>query len=113
VAAVSGTFNMIDPVRERRDAGMRRLDQLAGACALLGTGIITLCTGTRDPDDMWRDVADGVQVGVAGLADGVQVRGLGDLPLAEQANAQPSILFPHDLALLLETHVLQTQGRLV
>jgi sugar phosphate isomerase/epimerase len=54
LAAVSGTFNMIDPIRERRDAGMRRLDQLAGACGLLGTGIITLCTGTRDPDDMWR-----------------------------------------------------------
>src|SRR5262249_3509018 len=54
IAAVSGTFNMIDPVRERRDAGMRRLGQLAGACALLGTKIITLCTGTRDPDDMWR-----------------------------------------------------------
>jgi sugar phosphate isomerase/epimerase len=54
IAAVSGTFNMIDPVRERRDAGMRRLGQLAGACAPLGTKIITLCTGTRDPDDMWR-----------------------------------------------------------
>src|SRR5262249_20180815 len=54
LAAVSGTFNMIDPIQERRDAGMRRLDQLAGACALLGTRIITLCTGTRDPDDMWR-----------------------------------------------------------
>jgi sugar phosphate isomerase/epimerase len=45
---------MIDPIRERRDAGMRRLGQLAGACTLLGTKIITLCTGTRDPDDMWR-----------------------------------------------------------
>jgi sugar phosphate isomerase/epimerase len=33
---------------------MRRLGQLAGACHLLGTEIITLCTGTRDPDDMWR-----------------------------------------------------------
>jgi sugar phosphate isomerase/epimerase len=54
IAAVSGTFNMIDPIRVRRDAGMRRLRQLAGACALLGTKIITLCTGTRDPDDMWR-----------------------------------------------------------
>ena len=54
IAAVSGTFNMIDPIRERRDTGMRRLGQLAGACALLGTKIITLCTGTRDPDDMWR-----------------------------------------------------------
>jgi sugar phosphate isomerase/epimerase len=54
IAAVSGTYNMIDPIRERRDAGMRRLGELAGACALLGTRIITLCTGTRDPDDMWR-----------------------------------------------------------
>jgi len=45
---------MIDPLRERRDAGLRRLGQLAGACTLLGTNIITLCTGTRDPDDMWR-----------------------------------------------------------
>jgi sugar phosphate isomerase/epimerase len=54
IAAVSGTFNMIDPVRERREVGMRRLDQLAGVCSLLGTKIITLCTGTRDPDDMWR-----------------------------------------------------------
>jgi sugar phosphate isomerase/epimerase len=54
IAAVSGTFNMIDPIRERRDAGMRRLGVLASACALLGTNIITLCTGTRDPDDMWR-----------------------------------------------------------
>src|SRR6516225_2586167 len=54
IAAVSGTFNMIDPVRERREVGMRCLGQLAGACALLGTKIITLCTGTRDPHDMWR-----------------------------------------------------------
>jgi sugar phosphate isomerase/epimerase len=54
LAAVSGTFNMIDPIRERREVGMRRLEQLAGACALLGTKMITLCTGTRDPDDMWR-----------------------------------------------------------
>ena len=54
IAAVSGTFNMIDPIRVRREAGMRRLGQLAGACHLLGTKIITLCTGTRDPDDMWR-----------------------------------------------------------
>jgi sugar phosphate isomerase/epimerase len=53
IAAVSGTFNMIDPVRQRRDAGMRLLGVLAGACSLLGTNIITLCTGTRDPHNMW------------------------------------------------------------
>ena len=54
LAAVSGTFNMIDPVRERRYVGLRRLGHLAAACHLLGTNVITLCTGTRDPDDLWR-----------------------------------------------------------
>jgi sugar phosphate isomerase/epimerase len=54
MAAVSGTFNMIDPHAVRRQDGLRRLGVLAGACRDMGTSIITLCTGTRDPDDMWR-----------------------------------------------------------
>ena len=54
IAAVSGTFNMIDPLAERRRSGLRRLRDLAGACAALGTSTVTLCTGTRDPDDKWR-----------------------------------------------------------
>ena len=54
MAALSGTFNMIHPDPQQREAGLRRLRVLAGACAGLGTGIITLCTGTRDPNDMWR-----------------------------------------------------------
>jgi sugar phosphate isomerase/epimerase len=37
----------------RRD-GLRRLGVLAGACERLGTSTVTLCTGTRDPEDMWR-----------------------------------------------------------
>jgi sugar phosphate isomerase/epimerase len=54
MAAVSGTFNMIHPdVRQRQD-GLRRLRVLAEACPRLGTAVITLCTGTRDPEDMWR-----------------------------------------------------------
>jgi len=58
MAAVSGTFNMIDPDRARRLEGLRRLGVLASACRGLGTSIITLCTGTRDPDDMWRRHAE-------------------------------------------------------
>ena len=54
MAAVSGTFNMIHPHREKRRAGLRKLAVLAGACGRLGTSVITLCTGTRDPEDMWR-----------------------------------------------------------
>ncbi len=51
---VSGTFNMIHPDPERRRRGLRRLAVLASAARRLGTSVITLCTGTRDPDDMWR-----------------------------------------------------------
>ena len=54
VAAVSGTFNMIHPDPEVRRDGLRRLGVLAGACGRLGTSTITLCTGTRDGEDMWR-----------------------------------------------------------
>src|SRR5580658_5139078 len=54
IAAVSGTFNIIDPVLSRRQAGLRRLEELAASCAALGTSLITLCTGTRDPQHMWR-----------------------------------------------------------
>src|SRR5262249_32229021 len=48
LAAVSGTFNMIDPVRERRDAGMRRLGPPARTPGPLGAGTLTLCDPTRD-----------------------------------------------------------------
>jgi len=54
LAAVSGTFNMIHPDRTQRRTGLQRLEVIAGACATLQTQVITLCTGTRDPQDMWR-----------------------------------------------------------
>jgi sugar phosphate isomerase/epimerase len=54
MAAVSGTFNIIHPELEQRRAGMRRLRVLAAACHGLGAELITLSTGTRDPDNMWR-----------------------------------------------------------
>src|SRR5205814_2073713 len=41
-----------DP-RQRRD-GLRRLPFLAAACRELKVPVITLCTGTRDEQDMWR-----------------------------------------------------------
>lgn len=54
IAALSGTYNMIHPNPALRADGLRRLEVLAGAAADIGTGLITLCTGTRDPDDQWR-----------------------------------------------------------
>ena len=54
IAAVSGTYNMIHPDPKQRQAGLRRLRVLASACKYMGTFVITLCTGTRDPQNMWR-----------------------------------------------------------
>jgi sugar phosphate isomerase/epimerase len=58
MAAVSGRYNIIHPGLQQRRAGMQRLRVLGDACAALGTGIITLSTGTRDPNNMWRRHAD-------------------------------------------------------
>jgi sugar phosphate isomerase/epimerase len=54
IAAVSGTYNMIHPDLRQRQAGLQRLRVLASACKDMGTSVITLCTGTRDPKNMWR-----------------------------------------------------------
>lgn len=54
MAAVSGTFNMCHPDPLRRQDGLARLRVLAAACPRMGTSLITLCTGSRDPDNMWR-----------------------------------------------------------
>jgi sugar phosphate isomerase/epimerase len=58
IAAVSGTFNMIHPDANQRRIGLTRLETLAATCHDLGTSTITLCTGTRDPDNMWRKHPD-------------------------------------------------------
>ena len=54
MTALGGTYNMIHPNLQRRADGLQNLRTLASACERLGTSIITLCTGTRDPDNMWR-----------------------------------------------------------
>ena len=54
MTALGGTYNMIHPDLQRRADGLRNLRVLASACERLGTSVITLCTGTRDPDNMWR-----------------------------------------------------------
>jgi sugar phosphate isomerase/epimerase len=54
ITAVSSTYNMIHPDPAIRADGMRRLGVLAEACFAMRTDLVTLCTGTRDPDDQWR-----------------------------------------------------------
>lgn len=54
IVAVSGTFNMIHPNVAERKLGLKRLRTLAASCKGIGTSVITLCTGTRNPTSMWK-----------------------------------------------------------
>ncbi|MDZ4311639.1 MAG: sugar phosphate isomerase/epimerase [Cypionkella sp.] len=58
IAAVSGTYNMIHPDPAVRAKGLVRLEVLLRNAAAMGTGMVTLCTGTRDADDQWRHHPD-------------------------------------------------------
>ncbi|MDQ0396219.1 sugar phosphate isomerase/epimerase family protein [Labrys monachus] len=54
VVAVSATYNMIHPDPAVRARGHESLRVIAGSAHRMGTRLLTLCTGTRDPDDQWR-----------------------------------------------------------
>jgi len=87
IAAVSGTFNIVHPDKRARDDGFRRLGVLAGACPSLGTKIITMSTGTRDPENMWRrhpdnDTKDAWQDLCAGMERAVTIADTHDVTLA-------------------------------
>src|SRR5215831_7502306 len=54
IASLTGTFNMTHPDAEHRRTGLRRLRVLTEACPQMGVSFIHVCTGTRDPNSMWR-----------------------------------------------------------
>jgi sugar phosphate isomerase/epimerase len=54
IPSVSGTFNMIHPDADLRVRQIQLAVRLIGLAPRLGAGVVTLCTGTRDSDNMWR-----------------------------------------------------------
>src|SRR5260370_40099254 len=54
IASMTGTLNMTHPDAEYRRTGLRRLRILAEVCPRIGTSFIHVCTGTRDPNNMWQ-----------------------------------------------------------
>jgi len=54
LAALSGTYNMIDPDPQAREAGAEGLNRVIALAPRLRTNIVTLCTGSRDTSNMWR-----------------------------------------------------------
>src|SRR5438552_10734453 len=53
VVALSATFNLLDEDKLRLADNFRRLDLLAQGATVLGTNLLTLCSGTRYQQDMW------------------------------------------------------------
>jgi sugar phosphate isomerase/epimerase len=58
LAALSGTYNMIDPDPQARQVGAEGLNRVIALAPSLGTALVTLCTGSRDPGNMWRKHPD-------------------------------------------------------
>jgi sugar phosphate isomerase/epimerase len=86
IVALSGTYNMIHPDPARRKRGHARLEVLAAAAPLLPTRLITLCTGTRDPEDQWRahpanDAPDAWADLIASIEQSVEIANRHDLDL--------------------------------
>lgn len=54
IPSVSATFNLIHPDPGLRAAQTTQAVRLIGLVPDLGADVVTLCSGTRDPDDMWR-----------------------------------------------------------
>lgn len=54
IAALSGTYNMIHPDPVRRLADFNRFRAIAASAGAMGADTLTLCSGSRDPENMWR-----------------------------------------------------------
>lgn len=54
LAGVSATFNAIHPDRARRERETTLCCELIALAPALGTSFVSLSTGTRDSEDMWR-----------------------------------------------------------
>jgi sugar phosphate isomerase/epimerase len=62
LAALSGTYNMAHPDPNARAASREGFRNVVKAAQRMGSPIVTLCTGSRDPNDMWRRHPDNQSV---------------------------------------------------
>ena len=58
ISAVGGPANMVAVDEAQRRQAVDKLKLLISACDPMGTNVIATCTGSRDPDSMWRKHPD-------------------------------------------------------
>lgn len=54
ILAISGTFNLVDPNEKRLHENIKHFKILCQIANELNVPIITLCTGTKDRENMWK-----------------------------------------------------------
>ncbi len=54
IIGLSSTFNMIHPEVDVREEGLQSLNALCAAAPILGTNMVSLCTGSKDPLNKWK-----------------------------------------------------------
>jgi sugar phosphate isomerase/epimerase len=54
IAALSGTYNMAHPDLEARISSRFGFANVVEAARRMGAPVVTLCTGSRDPSNMWK-----------------------------------------------------------
>ena len=54
VSAISATYNMAHPSGAVRKMGRRSFGVIAAKAQAMGSNLLTVCTGSRDPHDQWR-----------------------------------------------------------
>ena len=58
LAALSGTYNMAHPDANVRASSRKAFANVVEAARRMGTPVVTLCTGSRDPENMWKHHPD-------------------------------------------------------
>jgi sugar phosphate isomerase/epimerase len=58
LASLSGTYNMVHPDPNARASSRRGFANAVQAAQRMKAPIVTLCTGSRDPNDMWKHHPD-------------------------------------------------------
>ena len=58
LVGLSGTYNMAHPDAAYRAAQRGKFANVLRAARVMGIGVVTLCTGSRDPNNMWAHHAE-------------------------------------------------------
>jgi sugar phosphate isomerase/epimerase len=56
--ALSGTYNMVHPDHNVRASSRKAFGNVIEAACRMGAPVVTLCTGSRDAEDMWKHHSD-------------------------------------------------------